>query len=474
MRKLLTPYAFQQKIIDRFDPEDGAGLFMDMGTGKTLTTINLIRNKWARHEMCLRTIVFCPIIVLDNWKREFLMSTQLDEKYIQVVDGGSSKRRVKQIQQAKDKYVLIINYDATRNKEVLEALISWRALVGVCDESHEVKNPTSQRFKNVVKVFQFCRYRFILSGTPMPNSGEDIWSQFYILDKGQSFGEKFFQFKKHYFQNVNAGWQGEGSFPKWQFNKKYEAKFKRLLSAKTVQVKKEECLELPDLVDQVFDIPLSPQQEDHYGRLKRDLITWLDEQEENPLVVRNALTKLLRLNEILCGYMKLEDGSIERFKENPRLDRLVELARMLHPHKMIIFTVFRQTYEDIYKALDKAKIECVEVHGGISATQKIENVDTFNHGTPRGCIANTGSGGVGINMKHAPYTAYYSRNFSYKDFEQSRARNYRAGSIDLFNKITHYHFISRGTTDEYIYESVQNKKQNIESLLDVKSILLDI
>lgn len=478
---MLKPYEFQQTIIDRFAPLDHAALFMDTGTGKTLTAINILRAKWAKHQAALRTVIFCPIITLENWRDELLMNTKLDVQYIEVITASDSKRRVKQIEAAKNKYIIIINYDALRNVEVRQALENWRALCAIADESHEIKTHNSQRLTNAVQVTQYAKYKQLLTATPMTNNPADIWGQYYFLDKGATFGPKFYKFRRAWFENVNAGWQdvqghkGEKSFAKWDFKETLKTQFQKTLAAKSVFVKKEDCLDLPDVVEQTVKIPITSEQQKHYTEVKNNLITWIENQEDNPLVIKNALVKMLRLNELLCGYMKLEDGTIKKFDKNPRLDALIEKIKQVQPYKVIVFTVFRQTYQDIERALAKEKIKFVTISGEQSTKEKLENVAAFNdfNSGVRVCIANPQSGGVGINMKSAPYIVFYSRDFSKKNYLQAIGRNYRAGSIDLFKKITRFNFVAPDTIDEYIAEKVQSDIENINSILDIKRLLVD-
>jgi SNF2 family DNA or RNA helicase len=178
--------------------------------------------------------------------------------------------------------------------------------------------------------------------------------------------------------------------------------------------------------------------------------------------------------EILSGYAKLENDEIIRFKENPRLDVLMEKLTETKPHKVIIFCVFKNNYEDIRKALDKKKIKFVELHGEIDQKTKAKNIDLFNdlENDIRVCIANPQSGGVGVNLKSARYTIFFTRSFSMKDYEQSRARNYRSGSIEIHNKITHYNLVTSNTVDEKAYNAIIEKKEIASSLLDLKELLM--
>jgi len=419
----------------------------------------------------LKTLIFAPGITLNNWKNEFALCSLLDPNIIGVVMGTATKR-LKTIEDNRHS-ILIINPEALRTDKIKAALKGWGAEATVFDESHMIKNPKSKMFRSCCEVTFGCWYRYVLTGTPMPNSAQDIWAQAYFLDRGETFKNKFYPFKNRYFVDLNAGWSHQKAVPNWQFNKTMEPEFRQKLASFSVRLKKEDCIDLPELVEQTIPVEMSLEQTKHYKMLTREMITWMEGQQDNPLVVQNALTKLLRLTELVSGYMKLEDDTIVKMKTNPRLDALVSLIESLHPHKVIVFTIFKETYRDICHALSKKKIEYVEIHGGVSQKAKFEAVDTFNDmdHPARVCIVHPKSGGVGINLKSAKYAVTYTRSHSLIDFEQAKARNYRAGSIDLHDKITHYHMITPGTVDEEIMQALKNKKKISESLLSIKSLL---
>jgi len=473
---MLKPYVFQKKIIKRATPMDWYALFMDMGTGKTLTVINLLRAKWTQAGGLKRTLVFAPIIVLRNWKKEFLLSTQLEAKYIGVVEGTTAKKKLEVINNIQH-HILIINYEALRSEDIRLALQAWGPVCVVCDESHRIKNPnpkTKTDFKGtsteVREISKRSLYRYILTGTPIQNNFLDIFAQYLFLDRGATFGDNFWKFRKKYYINRNAAWQQSGhaaAFPDWQLNESMEPEIKRKLARTSTQMEAKDCVDLPELVPVPVEVPLSTEQQKHYDKLKADLITWLDDQPDNPLMVQNALVKVMRLNEIVSGYMRLDDGTIHSFKENPRLDRLMELIKDMH-HKVIVFCIYKENYKQIREACKKHKIKYTEIHGGVK--DKEGAIDEFND-KAQVCIANPKSAGEGCNLTVARYSVFYTRDFNAKDFWQSRARNYRAGSIKQHKKITQYHFVSPATIDEHIMQAVKDKQKLAKRLLDVRNLL---
>ena len=139
-------YPFQKKIYERCKDLDNFAFFMDMGVGKTPTTICVIKYKWALNGAVMKTIIFCPIIVLDNWKNEFLAWTKLNAKHIGVVK-GTFKKRLKIIENP-DHHILIVNYECTRSRPVVDALKKFKAQIVACDESHKIK--TYKSVKDII------------------------------------------------------------------------------------------------------------------------------------------------------------------------------------------------------------------------------------------------------------------------------------------------------------------------------------
>jgi SNF2 family DNA or RNA helicase len=469
---MLKPYKHQQDLIDRFKNDDFAALFLDAGTGKTLVALNLYRQKCNMHQMLLKCVIFSPAITLRNWKYEFSLNTKVDPRNIGVVMGTKAKR-LKIIKDDNHK-ILIINYEATRTMEILNELTAFAPQFVICDESHLIKSPKSKMFTSCKGIARNAWYKYLLTGTPISKDALDLWSQYMVMDNGKTFGERYYSFKNRYFVNANQGWSSAEAFPNWKFNETMRDELKQKLARTSARIKKEDCLELPDLVETVIKVEPTSEQLKHYKEIKNDLITWMDDYADDPLVVKNALTRTLRLAEILSGYMKLESGEIVKLKKNPKLDGLMSIVESTNPHKVIVFCIFKENYKDIARALEKKGVEYVEIHGGISGENKLDNVDTFNDQSNncRVAIVNPRSGGVGINLRSAKYACYYSVGYSLIDFEQSRARNYRAGSIDFHNKITHYFLVTNGLIDETVIYTLRHKQEISNSILDIKKLLI--
>lgn len=258
-------YDFQKQIYNRFKDDNNAALLMDMGTGKTPTTISLIRYKYGMAGGVLPTVVFCPVITLENWKNELTTWTKLDPKYIGIVK-GTPKKRLTTIENPEHK-VIIVNYEALRSDAVVEALVKRRFQIAICDESQRIKSYKSISCRKVLQVTKTANvFRAILSGTPITNQVSDIWSQFLFLDSGKTFGNRMSVFKARYMeQYIPAG----ETYPKWRLNPHKIDEFTDLLSTRAARITTEEAVDLPEMVINQVPIELSNEQEKHYKEINK-------------------------------------------------------------------------------------------------------------------------------------------------------------------------------------------------------------
>jgi SNF2 family DNA or RNA helicase len=185
-----------------------------------------------------------------------------------------------------------------------------------------------------------------------------------------------------------------------------------------------------------------------------------------------AITKALRLQQIVCGFVPVEQTEDTYvIEDNPRLKALEELLEDIcveGKHKVIVWATFRQNYSQIQAVCDKLKIKTAAIYGGLTKNEAQENIEAFTKGDAQVMIANQKAGGVGINLVEASYSIYYSKSFSLEDDLQSEARNYRGGS-QMHHRVTRIDLVARGTIDELITSSLANKQDVSQTILDWRS-----
>lgn len=462
---LVVPWEHQSEGVRRAENLPEFGFLFEPGTGKTLTTIMTLRRKFAFEKRLMRTLVLGPPIILENWRREFLKFSKIKPENL-VVLSGSGAKRVELLEANLDgPKIFITNYESlTMMPDLFASLVAWRPEVLVVDESHKCKDMTTKRTKAVLKLSKDAQYRYILTGTPILNTPMDIFAQFLILDQGKTFGDRFYAFRARYFFDKNASMRGmQKYFPDWRLKPGAEKEIGRLMSARAMSVKKEECLDLPPLVRKTVYVEMSPEQKRHYLSMKDDFITFMGEAA---CTAELAITKALRLQQIVSGFLKTEDGLERELKNNPRQAALKELLEEITPsHKVLVWAVFRENYAQIRKVCEELDLEFVEVHGDVSSGRRQESVDRFNNDPKvRVFIGHPGAGGIGINLVAASYSIWYSRGFSLEQDQQAEARNHRGGS-EIHACITRIDLVTKDTIDELVLKSLAQKEQVSEKTL---------
>lgn len=449
----------QKSALEKMRERNYYALFMEMGTGKTRVTIEHLRHLCNKHGKLLRVLIFAPLSVCPQWKQEILKFSKIKEENIHVLTmpGRARVEAIKRISSG----VVITNYEAVNITAFYAELILWHAEVLICDEIHLCKSSQTSRSKKVYALAQSIPYRYGLTGTPIINSAMDIFSQYRILDLGKSFGTNFFLFKKLYCVDKNAWMPKHKYFPKWVVRPESEKMFASVMAETSHQAKKKDCLDLPPLLKINTPVEMGSEQAKLYEMMKREFVA---ELEGTVATAEFAMTKSLRLQQIICGFIQ---GSSEEdakwVRDNPRLDALEELLEGIGSNKCIVWTCFRPTYAKIGEICAKLKLSYAFLTGLESAKEKEESLEKFRNGTQI-LISNPASGGTGLSMEFSSYSIYFARSYNLSHYLQSEARNHRGGS-EQFERISHYHLVATGTLDEAIASALNGKRKIGDAIL---------
>lgn len=481
MIKEIKPlWEHQRLAAEKAKDRNDFAFFFEMGAGKTLTAITTLRHVYEKNDKLLKTLIVCPPIVIENWKKEILEGSKIKEWNIVPLVGPQKTRvqtfldncfKIDGVIHTPIPRIVLVNYEGLLMIDLIKLLHKWRPEVMVYDESHKCKDHKSKRAKSAAAFSDKARYRYILSGTPVLNSAMDLFSQFLILDKGNTFGKNFFAFRAKYFYDRNSTMPKQKYFPDWRIKQHAEEEINQLIMKKSMRITKAQCMDLPPLVVQDFKVELTTEQRRIYDDMKSDFIAYLG---DSACVATLAITKALRLMQIASGFVNVEkrgdDGASDRknisITDNPRAQALKELLEQITPNaKVLVWAVFKENYDTIRRVCESLELDLVEVHGEISQTQKDENVKRFN--TDPKCrvfLGHPGSGGIGINLVAASYSIFYSRNFSLEQDLQAEARNHRGGA-EIHEKITRINIIAKDTIDEVIAEALSKKINISEKVL---------
>jgi SNF2 family DNA or RNA helicase len=319
------------------------------------------------------------------------------------------------------------------------------------DESTTIKTPKAKRTKSIIKVAREARYRRIATGSPVTKSPLDLYSQCEFLGPECLNSASFYAFQARYAILV------ERKLPTHTF--KQIVGYRRLdelqekLNGFSFRVTKDECLDLPDKIYTRRDVELTPEQKKYYDQMKLMALALV---EGNLMSTNNALTQLMRLHQICCGHVKLDDGQQIDIPNN----RITELLSVLEETsgKVIIWANYRRDIENIRLALQKeyGMTSVATYYGDTEAEDRQNIVDQFQDPASelRFFVGNPRTGGYGLTLTAAHTVIYYSNSFDLEVRLQSEDRAHRIGQT---NKVTYVDLIAKDTVDEHIVKALRNK-----------------
>ena len=435
-------------------------LFFDPGTGKSRTAIELFK-KADSFGFCGSAIIFAPLNVCRNWQNE--LRQYLGTACEMFLVAGQPRAQKKKIIESFISYsgarhrFLICNIELLRSKEYLSLLSRTKVKFIIADESHQFKTPTSLQSNGLLELVRVLapQYLYLLTGTPAPQGYMDLWTTFYLLGKTK---DSFFVWRKRYFTDKNERRRGyKGYWPEYVITPKGRATLDGWLAECSMTARKSECLDLPPLLRTVVYAEMSPTQARQYETMKEYLFAI--DAEGNELNASNVLVRTLRMQQILAGCT--EDYS-------PRLEALWDAIEKAQGEQFIIWTIFKDTYQEIGRLLNDKDISYEFLTGDISGEERHKNIEAFQAGEIRCLIANPKAGGVGVNLTAASYSIHYTRSFSLVDDLQCEARNYRGGS-ERHESITRIDIVTPDTIDEEITQALRDKKTVQDFIMGLKN-----
>ncbi len=451
----------QVNFIARADVEPNVAAFMDPGTGKTRALIEVLRRDFNRNKRIKKTLIICPLSTCKQWKRAFDTYSKIPQEKILILTGPTTKRIAK-LEKFKDG-IVITNFEGIRQENYYAALLHWSPEIVSIDESHWIKDSGSKTAKKIYPLAHAAGRRFILTGTPVLNELLDLFGQYKALDPNL-FGASFFKFRARFFFDKNAHMPRHIHFPDWRPLPNAEKLIGDIIAKTAVFAKKSECLDLPPLVSEVYPIELSHDQRRAYDQMESEFVTDLNGVTA---IAEFAMTKTLRMQQILAGFLSAEAGTEPAFFEpNNRLNATRDILESLKGKQVIIWTNFTPTYALIKKLCEDMGRKPVMLTGDETITEKEESIRAFNRGEADTIISNPAAGGTGVDgLQVCCYTIYYTRGFNAAHYYQSRDRNHRGGS-EVHEKVTHFHLVADGTVDDTVCQALINKQKIGDALSD--------
>jgi len=440
--------------IEKLEQEGCAALLMDMGLGKSLTSIAIAGQLYQENKI-ERVLVVCPTSIISVWEKEFVKFADYDYYVESIVGSTMSKRKekLKSLCHKKGLQVAVINYEATWRME--KELNVYKPDIIICDESQKIKNPSAAQSKTLHRLGVKAKYKIILTGTPVQNSPMDVFSQWKFLDPN-IFGVSFYAFRNRY--AVMGGYYNHQII-----------KFKNMdeLTSKahsvSYRITKGEALDLPEQIFLNRYCELEKEARKVYDTVMKESYAELMDGE---ITATNILTKLMRLSQIAGGHVKDDEGRmqvISKAKLNELKD-IMEDVIIDNKKKLVVFARFIPEIESIKQLADEMKVEYSYITGEIKTDDRGVMCDNFqNNENVKLFIAQIQTAGLGITLTAADTAVFYSLDFNYANYSQAIARTHRIGQK---NTCTYINLISTETVDEKIIKALESKEDIAKNIVD--------
>lgn len=441
-----------------FSTGSGFGLWLEMGTGKSLTSIAIAGALYKTGKI-ERVLVACPTSITAVWVSE--LAKFADFKHKAVIMQGDKKKRLEALAQLQEwpfqgLKVAVINYESTHRLGIFEALKDYKADLIICDESQRIKSHSAAQSKAMHELGAGARYRLALSGTPIQNNAVDFFSQYKFLDTSV-FGPNFYAFRNRF---VKMG----GFGGKQIIGLKNEEELIRRAHSIAYRVTKEECLDLPEQVFINRMVKLAPRERDLYDQVLRDSYAELEGGKE--VTASTVLVKLLRLQQLTGGFLQPDGGGKPVPANTAKLDALQDIIEdaIDGGQKLVIFARFRAEIEAIAALLKKLGVGYGKIDGDIPQSERGAIVEDFqNNPEAKAFVAQIATAGLGITLTAASLAVFYSVGYNFAEYEQATARTHRAGQT---KKCTYIHLLVENSVDEKIMIALENKENIAAGLVD--------
>jgi len=457
------PYAHQLKALEMSWDKKAFAYFMEMGTGKSKVLIDNISMLYDKGKIN-GALIIAPKGVYKNWYSAEIPTHMPDhiEKEAVLWQAAITKKQQDLLdtlfKTGTDLHILLMNVEAFSTKKGVDFaakfLNSHECLMAI-DESTTIKNPEAKRTKNIVKLGEHVKYKRILTGSPVTKSPLDLYKQCEFLDTWLLDHSSYYTFRTRYavMKTANFGGRSVQIVSGYKNLGELSDKLKNF----SYRVLKDDCLDLPAKTFMKRIVTLTPDQKRLYEQMKKQALAILNGKMTTTV---NALTQLMRLQQITCGYFKADDGTTQEIPNN-RLDELVDVTNEMEG-KVVIWAHWQSDVTNIIKALIKEYGVgcCVDYYGLTPNEERQDNIKKFQDDpNVRFFIGTPATGGYGITLTAASNMIYYSNGYDLEKRQQSEARIDRIGQT---KPMTYVDIMCEGTVDERIVKALR-KKVNIAS-----------
>lgn len=440
---------YQRAAVDHIITHPYCGLFLEMGLGKTvstLTAINLLINCYGEVR---RVLIVAPLRVAQStWSDECAVWEHLGNLRIAKIL-GSVKQREAALKEDADLYVVNRENIPWLTTKYQHLFVNNFFDMLVIDELSSFKSSKTSRWKAMRLVRPYFSRVVGLTGTPSPNGYIDLWAEMYLLDQGERLGKFITRYRADYFRGIGNG----------QVTYKYlaNAGAEDLISHKIedicISMKADDYLQLPERIDITKKISLGELQSD-YDIFERDSVLQLLEKGDESISAASAAALSNKLAQFCDGCIYDEDRQVYTVHDK-KLDALEDIVEAANGQPMLVFYAFKF---DVTRIKERFKGYSVRI------LQGEHDLIDWNDGKIDIALAHPASAGHGLNLQRGGHiTVWYGLTWSLELYQQANARLHRQGQK---RPVTIYHLICPGTIEDDMMKALTKKGDSQNALMD--------
>lgn len=440
---IYKPHGYQKYAEQFLLDHTEAGLFLDMGLGKTVVTLTALEKlSWDIG----RVLIIAPKRpAIDTWPEELEKWEHLAGLSWSLAV-GTQEERIRALQQKS--YITIINRENVTWLVDRYKKLHWPFDCVVIDELSSFKSSKSQRFRSLRKVRPYINRVIGLTGTPAGNGYMDLWAECYLLDQGKALGKTLTGYRDLYF---TPGRRNGMIVYDWNLRPGAKEQILDRLKPMCVSMKTEDYLQLPERLDLVRKFSLTEKTKALYKKLERDYVLNVDADTIDAVNAAALMTKLLQI----CSGAVYDDDHEPVWLHDEKLDALDQLLEEAAGENVLIFYQFRHELDRL-KARYPEAVDIKE-SGAIQA---------WKDGKIKMLLAHPASAGHGLNLQSGgSVSIWFSLPTSLELYQQAVKRLHRQGQQNI---VRNYIFLARDTFEEEVYYRILlGKETRQNAILDL-------
>lgn len=445
-------HAYQRTAVEHIKEHPESALFLDMGLGKTVSTLTAIVDLINFFEVSKVLIVAPKRVAEMTWGDEVENWQHLNGLRVSVIKGTAKQREAAA---RADADIYTVSRD-----NLVWLLQMWGGSkvpydMIVLDELSSFKNHQSKRFKAAKIIRRSCNRVVGLTGTPAPNGLIDLWAQMYLVDGGVRLGKTITDYRANYFR---PGAQNGGIIYEYKPLPTTENVLSEKIADITLSMKALDFLDMPELTYINNYVELSPKVKKQYDKFEEDQVLQLMQEEEITALSAAALSN--KLLQFAGGAIYDADRQVHGV-HNEKLETLVEMIEAANGSPVLVAYNFQHEKDRILDALKDY---------GAEALEGVDSVRRWNNGEIPVLVTHPASAGHGLNMqKGGNRIIWFGVTWSLELYQQFNARLWRQGQR---NGVFVHHIVARGTIDEKVIAALSGKAATQDGLMSAVKDLI--